>query len=371
MWLIAVLTMGLPWVVSPGTANPFLELKELCLIAGGWGLILWTVLRSPLLPSAGCRNPGFPWLGLYVLGMGLWHFHWPLLWRTPDQPNMIYNLYTWLPTVNVLMGLLLIRVLALYWLRLTLSVQQLTQWLCLSAALVAGYAILQSIGLDQWFVAAGLGKGNQWGGVYAGFGNPSYLAIYLASLAPLCCLFKAKRYILYLTLLLIALYLTHVRTAWGLFGVGMLSYGVARWWGAWKEWVQWGVFLGLVLLVGWVGWIGWHWAQGDERWAIWQQTWALLPSTMDTTRESWTGRGLGAFQFMTLTRSWIWAHNEWLQALLELGVIGTGLLLAVVGWSTRQAWRRATRSLLDAGWFGVWMTLLASSLFHFPFHRAW
>lgn len=36
MRLIGLLIFALPWVVAPGTANPFLEMKEFFLLAGGW-----------------------------------------------------------------------------------------------------------------------------------------------------------------------------------------------------------------------------------------------------------------------------------------------------------------------------------------------
>ena len=370
MLLLALLTFALPWVVTWGTANPYLEAKELLLLTGGWGLILWTLLGRPSLPSMGLRNPWLKGLGLFVLLTGVAHFQWAYLWRTPTQQQVVYNFYTWLPTLHVLMALLLLRTLALHWFLSPRNVIQLTEWLCLSGVLVAAYAIGQALGLDQWYVNDAA-IGNTWHGrVYAGFGNPSYLAIYLASLCPLYLLFKLRRYLAYLLIVLIALALTQVRYAWGLAGIGLLGYGLSRSWQAWQPWKR-GVILSLTI-IGLGFWLSyaWGWAKGDERWVIWQQAWELVrvqTGSGATRVDAWTGRGLGAYE---LVSTFGWAHNEWLQALVELGVIGTGLWLGAVVWTTRRAWQQATQSLLDAGWFGVWLSLLAASLLHFPFHLA-
>ena len=98
MWILALLTFALPWVVTIGTANPFLEAKELLLVAGGWGLILWTAFCQPVLPSQGIRNPFLGWIVLYAVGVAIIHFQWVYLWRTLQQEQIIYNVYTWLPT---------------------------------------------------------------------------------------------------------------------------------------------------------------------------------------------------------------------------------------------------------------------------------
>lgn len=361
--------MALPWIVTPGTANPFLEGKEVFLLAGTWGMVLWTAFKRPLLPGLGLQNPWLGWVALYLVGMGLWHFQWQYLWRTPTQTQMVYNVYTWLPTVSVIGILLLIRTLACAYLRTAFQVTQLTQWLCASAALVACYAILQTWGIDQWFHMQ-LGATNTWQGTSAGFGNPSYCAIYLASLSPLCLLFKAKRYLFYLGLIWCGLAATGIRYAWVLSAIGIGSYLVSRWWMSWHGWCRLLLWLGLgVASVG-VGWLVWRWTPGDERWLIWPLAWERLQSSPLHKVPGWTGYGLGSFELLMRGTPYGWAHNEWLQALVELGVIGTSLCVAAVGWTTRHAWRHATTSLMDAGWFGVWMVLLAASIFHFPFHLA-
>ena len=367
MWLVALLTFALPWVITPGTPNPFLEGKELLLTFGGWALVCWTSLRQPSLPSAGLRNPFLPWLALFLLAMGCLHFHWRCLWRTVSQTQVVYNVYTWLPTLSVIMALLLLRTLALHWFRHPPHLLQLTQWLCLSGALVSCYAIGQALGLDEWF-AQDVATGNTWQGVYAGLGNPSYLAIYLAAIFPLCWLFKPRCYLLYGLMMLVAIWLTHVPYAWGLVGIGMAGYGVSRWWNVLHRWHRIALLIILLELI----WLNvptiTSWAQGDERWSIWAQSWVLTQTTTQKVVESWTGRGLGAYGLVMPSQAW--AHNEWLQALIELGVIGTGLFGLAIGWATRTAWRQAKTSLIDAGWFGTWLVLLVSSVIHFPFHIA-
>lgn len=323
------------------------------------------------------------WVALYVLAIGLWHFVWPYISRTLEQEQVIYNVYTWLPTVTVLMVLLAIRAISSNYLKTTVAVHVMTQWWCASAALSAVYAFLQALGLDQWYVQSLDGlripHGQYWTkGIMGSFGNPEYLALYLALLFPLCLLFKAKRYLVYCVMFLLLLWMTQVRGAWVIAAVGLSSYAVSRWWDFPYRWVRPALgLLGVLLVLG-GGWMVVHLGQGDERLIFWPAAWERLlnhdAQGLPRVVPAWTGYGLGTFALLFKKSNLLWVHNEWLQSLLEMGVIGTTLLFLMVFHTTRTAWRRAVHSLLDAGWFGVWMAFLASTII-FPSahwaHTAW
>ena len=370
MWILCGLTFLLPWVVTPGTANPFLEGKELLLCAGSLGLLCQTVATRSGVELSRMQNPWLPWLMGYLLLCGFAHFQWLYLWRTPNQTAVIYNAYSWVQTINVLSAFLLLYVLTAHWFRFPLTAIRVAHWSCLSATLVALYAIGQAVHFEQWFAPAQGGAGNLWKGVYAGFGNPSYCALYLSILSPLFLLFRQKRYLFFLGLVGVAIYVTTVRYAWLLSAIGLLSYAASRWWRTFQPQQQRLLLLGLCLLGLVASRFIFLWAQGDERWPLWIATVHRLQSDPLHIRPAWTGYGLGAFAFIMKDTPYIWAHNEWLQVGFELGLIGVGLLALTVAWTTRLAWRRATQSQLDAGWFGVWMAFLSASFIHFPWHLA-
>lgn len=363
MWIVLALIMIVPWFVAPGSPNPYHEAKELLLVGGCWALVLWSLLKSPL-PISPPRNPWTIWLSLFLAGIGVAHFQWPYLHRSLDARTVTYNVYTWLPTVNLLLACLAAHLLSTSVLRPPLTTQRMTQWWCLSAALSAGYALLQTVGLDQWYVPTA--TGHLWGRVTGSFGNPEALALYLGMLLPLCLPFKSKRYVAFFALMVVAMWCTRCKGAWLIGAIGVSAYLVAWRWYAAPDRVARTVLIllgacaigaGVVSVI--------HLAAGDQRHTFWSWAWQLLQDQTGSTFRrvpSFTGYGLGAFTLLMQKRQLLWAHNEWLQALVELGVIGTGLLMAAVGWAYREAWRKSRWSLLDAAWFGVLSAWLASTV---------
>lgn len=377
MLLAQLLIFILPWVVCPWSADPYLEAKALALMAGLWGLVIQTHLgpsgRQPLV-----TNPWTRWVAAAVVLLGLWHFQWAFLQRTPGQTQIVFNVYSWLPTVSVLVALLAVRALSGLLSHTTLSAQVLTQWWCQSLALTSVYALLQGCGLDQWYVQSGAAGSHRWYALIGSFGNPEYLAVYLAMLLPLPLLFRPRRYLLLLALMLAVILWTRVHGAWLLAGVSLGTYGLARLWPLTRRWTRLGLLLLVALACGAGGWAVWHLAQGDERWQLWTMAWQrLLATTVEGRPQavpSWTGYGLGSLAVLWSGTQHTWAHNEWLQALVEVGVVTTSVIGVMVAWTTRTAWRKAQTSILDAGWCAVWVAWLAASVI-FPVahwaHTAW
>jgi len=367
MWGVALLTLGLPWVVVPGVENPYLEPKALLLTAGGWGLILWHHFRLPMV-STGWRNPWTVWLIGWVVGVSCWKFQWHYLYRSPGQSELIFNWYVWSACGMVVMAVLLAHSLATAYFRHPFSIQRVTQWMCVSAGLAACYGLGQWLGLDQWYVQTNAAL--QPAVVMAGFGNAGYLGIYLALLLPLFLLFSSKRYFVGALLAIVALWLTQARYAWVAAVGGVTASLLARWWLRMKRWQR----VGAMSLLG-VGLLslslkGWPALLADEtRWPLWMAALDKLRSTIWKGVPSMTGYGLESFPIL-MGDAHHWAHNEWVQMLVEIGVVGTVLLAGMVAWSTWRGWQAATRSLLVSGWFGTWVAFLVISLFHFPGHLA-
>jgi O-antigen ligase len=84
------------------------------------------------------------------------------------------------------------------------------------------------------------------------------------------------------------------------------------------------------------------------------------------------GCGLNAFataypRHQTVLRAeWVGqAHNEYLQALVDTGILGVGLLVALLFLVLRAAWLAAPRSPLDAGILGALLALAVHNLVDF------
>jgi O-antigen ligase len=84
------------------------------------------------------------------------------------------------------------------------------------------------------------------------------------------------------------------------------------------------------------------------------------------------GCGLNAFgtaypRYQTVLKSeWVGqAHNEYLQALVDTGMLGASLVLALLFLVLRSAWKAAPRSPLDAGILGSLLALSAHNLVDF------
>ena len=375
MRVLQLLILVLPWVAWPNAADPYLAPKAVALQFGLWLLVGWAWEVAPAQSwSFAPRNPYRRWLMAYVLLMGLLHFHLRFLPRTLTDTQVVYNVYTWLPTLAVLVALAAIGALSRVYCATAVATQLVTQWWCLAGGLAACYALGQWAGLDQWYLEAAPKSGKVWQRLSGSFGNPEYLSLYLAYLLPLYGLFKARRYLIFFLLSLVVLAYNRNYGAWMIAAIGMGSYGLARYRASHADWTVWGLasLAPLSFLVLWA----WHptFFLLDERVALWQHGWSLLQAYtsegLPRIIESWTGRGLGAWEVLHQTGPWLWAHAEWLQGLVELGVIGMGLVAAMTLWTTQRAWQSARTSLLGAGWFGVWMAWLASSMIYPSAHWA-
>ena len=385
MRLIQGLTLLLPWVVVPGVANPYLEPRSLLLTLGLWGIVWWGLTQTPHTTLV-LANPWLPWLGFYVIASNAFIFQWRYLQRTASDTVIIQNSYVWEPTVGFSIALLAAYIMATRFLQTMVAVQHLTQWFTLSLLLTCLYGLGQWVGLDQFYVQGTSGgvMGHLWSGLRGSFGNPEHFGLYLALLCPLLLLFAGRKSLMVFALLMGVLYLTYSKGSWLIAAITLSTYGFLRGWTQTTRW--WRVALVAVTGIGLVclGYGVFSLAVGDERVTLWQTVWGFLdakqPGGSVKAVASWTGRGLGSFALLMSRQpdEWLrqttWAHNEWLQGLMQLGVIGVLLVGGVVAWTTRRAWQRAQTSLIDQGWLSVWMGWLASSVIypvaHWP-HLIW
>lgn len=365
MWVLRLLTFALPWAAIAGIENPYFEPKQLLLLAGGWSLIFWQLFRQPVMPGTVWRNPMTVWVAGWVTAISLYKFHWLSLLRSPGQTQYTYNSFAWLAAVNIIMAILLVHTLATGYLRQDRNIHQLSEWLCVTAALCAAYGLLQHFGIDQWFVTDGHGHTDI--PITAGFGNKGYLAIFLAALFPLHFIFSGRRYLAYAALSILVITMTHTYYALALAAIGLSASYLSRWWLRINNWMKGLSITGLAASTYATASLSRSFILNDERIGIWSLAASKLPSTTAGKAPSMTGYGLDSLPLL-LGPEYQWAHNEWLQMALEIGIIGMLLIAAMAFYSTRSGWRAANHSILVSGWFGVWISLLAASFIHFPAH---
>lgn len=113
--------------------------------------------------------------------------------------------------------------------------------------------------------------------------------------------------------------------------------------------------------------------QGDQLWAPRGRIeyWKTILSWWWDSGKHWFGMGLGSGQVIfplegiaANARKWVfWAHNDYVQAVFELGLVGAGALIVAI---VSAAWRSRSRPLLFQAVVGVAVMMMFNS----PFHHA-
>jgi tetratricopeptide (TPR) repeat protein len=208
--------------------------------------------------------------------------------------------------------------------------------------LIALYGILQKFG-GVWRIQV-----PRMGRVFSTFGNPNFFASFLVGLIPVSFASFAERKkiwkVIFIVLMLIALYYTYSRGAWlGLFGIAIFWWFVR----VKKNRIKSIVVLLLCILV-----FGFftrkQWMRHTHRLIIWRDTLVMA------VKNPVTGVGLGQYHsevpshasnelLKALPQGQFivnYAHNEFLEVLAETGIIGMGLYLWILAVFYISAFRK-------------------------------
>jgi len=383
-WLV----IGLPWVFVPWVANPFWEPKTAVFQVGCWLFIIWT-LFGPTTSRATWPNPWLKWvLGWVILSVG-WQFWKTLILRAPtSEMVVIFNWYTMIPTINVLTGCLVVYLLVTRYLPSLRLSFQLSQWMCYGAFAVAVYAILQYLGVDQFFRHSEYVTNIQNYGLalyvpalmVGHFGNVGETASYLAIHLPLFLMFQERRFFVFFLIVVLAIVLTGRLYALVAGGVGLMTYAFIRCWHrspTMRQWFIGSMVIGL-LAAGVMGWQYRTRLTSDTRWPVWVAT------VTEWRHSPWMGHGMGSFpQDFYQDAETIKAKypaiatqdgakftlNEFLQGLYELGLIGmVPVVLLIINMFRRSF--MASKSILKAGWVSAAVIFLTMSLLHVTWYMA-
>lgn len=234
-----------------------------------------------------------------------------------------------------------------------------------SAILSSLYAFIQWAGLDQWQVTRSVNEIGQpqAPGITAMMINPTYMGIWLAICLPFVITYSRK---IWIAVVFGAILLSHSDIAIGGAILSMVLLGVLRA----KNDVCLKALSGAIVFALIVSWAFWSDIQpffnqrANGRLGVWQQTWedwrapcvklpvseemseAQKKEIKDLNKRTYalTGRGLGSFPFIfgvKYSSKFESAHNEYLESLYSIGLIGALFVFGIIGWVLKKSYAKA------------------------------
>jgi len=226
MWIFLYIYIALTSILVLPINNGFLFPKEMVFFIGGMTMLsLPHILQKPKYDVFSNRYIGL--ILLYVVLSFGWYFYMPML-KMPIK----WNLWNYLPTINVILTIFLIQSLIEH----TDHLQRwldVSKFLCWFAFILSIYAIIQFCGLDQIFdfnfnwtypVTPHVTDRFVFWRMITFFGNPKETATFLTIIAPLCLMFKDFRYKVFYLTIIFAVILTKNDWAFIYLGISIILY---------------------------------------------------------------------------------------------------------------------------------------------------
>src|SRR3990167_3649555 len=202
-YILSILFILSSVAILPNAVDNFWIPKDAVFLMGGFFLLGYNFISSKERTLI-FKNK---WIGLILIYLVLsfgWHFFRPILMAKEGQ-KVLWNVWNFIPTLNVILGILLLKDFVEY-------TDGLNRWVVMAKVLCwtgfgfSVYAILQYFGLDQVFT-----KNSKWNHpnhMITFMGNSMHSANFIAILSPLCLMFKDLRYkifyaVSFITLILI------------------------------------------------------------------------------------------------------------------------------------------------------------------------
>lgn len=300
------------------------------------------------------------WLGvilIYLITSFVWFFFKPImLFIPPNKPT--FNIWNFLPTVNVILSFWLIQTLVEYtdYLNRWVSLAKVFCWL---AFIFSIYAILQFFRLDQLF-------GNKiWLDdkyMITFLGNSMLSGNFLAILSPLCLMFKQLRYKIFYLSITIAIFMTT-----SMFSIAALIFGLLTY----LFLTQKTKLVILVILLSLLAIVLLHnhkspYLNNNYRFGTWREI------LLKCRENPLTGRGLGRFAiagFRVSDRNVLCAHNEPIQILYDNGGIMIFLICGYLFGLFKKIFY-VKKTMLVIGYFSGFISYLVICLGSFPLRIA-
>ena len=309
----------IPWVIIPlpGIADPFRIPKSVFFDLICLGMIYLSLARGFFFNY---KNKYLSWFTLWVFITIF--INWFLPFSLTFNNRQTLNFWAIEPIIHF--------ILALWLSYIALCVfdkedfLRIAKTLCISASLVSVFCIMQKVGLDPFGKVATYNHDRH---ISAFLDNPNLVGNYLVLCFPFFFLFKEKKYWVGLGLTAITIFLAHSYTSIVALFVGILVFMFLSFRN--KKTVILlsilavvsGIFLFSNLIIPRFN-IGF-----SDRFLCWQETLKHIKEN------PLFGQGMGIFNTFNVTiknSKWFQVHNDWLERVLELGVLGVFLMSLVI-----------------------------------------
>lgn len=302
------------------------------------------------------RNKWLSYFVGYVFFTAFWNWYYPMLfswdnkvyyniWTVPQYIHFIFISFTTFIVLSILEKE---------------DFEKIAKYFCWAGIMVSVFTIMQWLNIDPWGARVNYLGPNH---CVALLDNPNTNGNYLALLLPFYFYFKKPLYLIGVILLCIALLLTDsmvsiVAVAGMIVVFLLLNYRHSK-----K--ILWTLgTLSVAILLGFIISPATNHLHNHfhGRFEIWEQTYKFIK-----TNPLW-GRGLGVFKTFGVHIGNVMcmeAHSDWIERVLELGLVGTGLLVMVVINSIKN-FNYKVDNKLGIVYFTSFIGFLGIMLFAFP-----
>ena len=321
--ILRVLLLLLPFVIVPNDFDCFRSIKESLFQVGAIVILGASFFDNKLREY---HNKYITYFLIYIAITFFYFYSLPYIFGQEvrgQKYNMVISAWHLIPIFNLTLGLLMLKALIE-----NISVKQvkiLAKIVCWVTVLTAGYMICQKLSLFQIYGRNEHFTGGNWfsSNRTIGFiGNPMLAGGFVAIGSQFNLLFNTKRHWIFYIICGIATCCTLTVSPPLTFFLCAFIYLII-----YKRPI--GYLTGILILLGGLVAIK---VRGDffsssDRIEVWKQTlqaWWVKP---------YTGMGLGSFRNLKITVNlvrWQEAHNEWLQLLQQIGIIGLGFVIAIM-----------------------------------------
>ncbi len=311
--------------------DSFWVIKEAIFVAGSLAIFSYSFLCRSNFTNL--KDKYLSAFLLYVTVGFIWFFYSSFV---TANGKVSWNFWNFRPTINVLCAIVLMKILYEYAesMKEWVNIGKVIAWL---GGLFAVYSIFQYFGIDQIFNKEGIkflytnGKQNGEEQMVTFFGSAFISSAFLATCSPMCLIFRGVQYKILYGFIFTALVLMNKTMALMAFGCGLYCYLIMN--GDWKKIV----YLSSVIFLGGIVYYfkNPNFYEFTGRPAIWIASWEAF------LKAPFFGHGLGFFEMLSLKAQTLdlsnggykdihitFAHNEFIQNLVDLGLVGSAIYLA-------------------------------------------
>jgi O-antigen ligase len=341
--------------------DSFWVIKESVFVLGCFSMLVYSFHKKSI--NHGLKDNYIALFLLYVCLGFMWFFYSPFI---NANGKVMWNFWNFRPTINIILAILIIKLLFEY-------AESMKDWIIVGKVIswlggcFAIYSIFQYFGVDQVFGSKvkflyenGFPSGEQR--MVTFFGNSFITSGFLAICSPMCLIFKGWRYKIFYVAIFTALVLMDKTMALAAFAVALSLYLIMN-----------RKFIKLLLLIASCAGFGIYcflnkpeFFSMTGRFEVWNVIFEKF------IQAPYFGYGLGYFEMLRLKSNGLdvfFAHNEYLQNLIDLGIIGSSIIFLFFIDLGRKAFH-VEGNILLTGYICGLVAVLVLSIGSFPLRIA-